>query len=297
MPYSFPPWLLPVLASSILLGFYDVSKKSAVRDNSVMPVLFFSSLTGTVFFLAATMAGGGLSAAVSCTWGQFALVFLKSVLVSSSWTCVYYAMRELPISIAAPIRATSPLWTLLGGVLIFGEKPTLTQWVAMLVIFSGYYAFSVLGRSEKIDFLRHRGIYLILAGTILGAASALYDKYLLNVLKIPPLTLQFYFSLDIVAVLGTAFAVRSLFFGQKHAFHWRISIFLTGILLIAADYAYFYAVSLPDIQISVISLVRRCNVIVSFALGCYLFHDRNVRKKAFALLMILAGVALLALAK
>ncbi len=294
---SLPAWLPPILLSSVLLGFYDVGKKSAVKDNSVMPALFFATLTGTVFFLIITLCGGKFAAASVCTGREFILILLKSMLVGSSWICVYYAMRDLPISIAAPIRATSPLWTLLGGILLFSEKPTPWQWVAMIVIFVGYYLFSVLGKSEKIDFLHHRGIYLIMIGTLLGAGSALYDKYLLNVVRISPLTVQFYFSIDLVAVLGLSFAVRSLCFGHKHVFHWRWSIFITGILLILADYTYFYAVSLPDIQISIISLVRRCNVIVSFALGCYLFRDRNIWKKAWALVLILAGVAMLALAK
>ncbi len=34
--------LLPVLASALALGFYDICKKHALRDNSVMPVLFLS---------------------------------------------------------------------------------------------------------------------------------------------------------------------------------------------------------------------------------------------------------------
>ena len=62
-----------------------------------------------------------------------------------------------------------------------------------------------------------------------------------------------------------------------------------------ADYAYFYAVSMPDIHISILSLVRRCSCIVTFAFGVWYFRDLNIRRKVIALALILAGVAILAL--
>ncbi len=290
-------WLIPILGSALGLGFYDLCKKHAVHDNSVMPVLFWATFSGTLVFLAAMAVTGQWRAAASCTVPQWNLVLLKSLLVSSSWICVYYAMRELPISIASPIRATAPLWTFLGGVFIFSEIPTWMQAGGMVAIFGGYYLFSVLGKLEGISFRRHRGIHLILLGTLLGAASALYDKYLLGVLHIPRNTVQFWFSVDLVFVLGTAYLIRKFGFRDGRPFVWRWSIPLTGVLLIVADYLYFYAVSIPDTQISILSLVRRCNCIVAFAVGSFYFRDANIRKKAWALALILLGVILLALAK
>ena len=192
MPVSLPAWLLPVLGSAIALGFYDLCKKHAVNKNSVMHVLFFATLCGSAFYLLATVLWTGSLADARCSGRDFALIVLKSMLVSSSWTCVYYAMRDLPISIAAPIRASSPVWTFLGGLLLFHEVPTLPQGIAMLLIFTGYYLFSIFGKLEGISFWRAREVHLILLGTLLGAASALYDKYLLNTLHIPPRTVQFW---------------------------------------------------------------------------------------------------------
>ena len=295
MEITIPQWFLPIAASAIGLGFYDICKKHAVRENSVMPVLFFATLCGSFLFCIGTLAAGNFMSAATCSWKHWGLLMLKSLLVASSWTCVYYAMRELPISIASSIRASSPLWTFIGGMILFSELPTLLQGIGMLLIFIGYFLFSVLGKLEGISFFGHRGMHLILHGTLLGSVSALYDKYLLNVLKIPRMTVQLWFSIDLVLVLGTAWLIRS-FFGHKHQFQWRWSIPLTGILLIIADFLYFYAVSLPEIQISILSLVRRCSCIVTFGVGAYYFHDENVKRKAFALFIILLGVALLALA-
>ena len=223
------------------------------------------------------------------------MVMLKAALVASSWVCAYYAMRELPISLAAPIRSTSPLWTLAGGILIYREIPTWLQAAGMAVILTGYIMFTFFGRSEGFPW-RSKGMQLIIAGTLLGAASALYDKYLLNKLQFPPDMVQFYFSLGLVAVLGAAWGIRSCF-GSRHEFVWKWSIPVTGILLIIADFCYFHAVSMADAPISMISLLRRCSCVVTFFVGALIFHDRNVKRKAAALVLLLAGAAMLALLK
>lgn len=287
-------WFWPTFISAIGLGFYDICKKHAVKDNSVMPVLFFATLSGSAFFVLAQLCGGDL-AVLSATPFELGMVMLKAALVAASWVCVYYAMRELPISLAAPIRATSPLWTLAGGVLIYREIPSWLQAVGVVVILTGYILFTFLGKNEGFPW-RSKGMQLIIAGTLLGAGSALYDKYLLNKLQFPPGMVQFYFSLGLVVVLGAAWGIRSCF-GERRKFVWKWSIPVTGILLIIADYCYFHAVSMPEAPISMISLLRRCSCVVTFVVGAVIFHDRNMKRKAAALVLLLAGAAILALAK
>lgn len=286
-------WLLPILFSALTLGIYDVCKKSAVKDNSVMPVLFLATLCGSLFFLTVSVATGTAAAALNCTRNEYLLTLLKSLIVSSSWVCVFYAMRELPITLASPIRATSPMWTAIGGLLIFHEIPNLQQGIGMLIIFAGYLCFNFIGKAEGFNW-KSKGCLLIIAGTLLGAISALFDKYLLNVVKIDRQLLQFYFSVNLVLVLGIAFAIRNCF-GQKHQFKWKWSIPLTGILLIMADYAYFYALSVDDAPISMVSLVRRCSCVVTFIVGAKFFNDSRLKSKAAALALLLLGVILIAL--
>ncbi|MBE6355590.1 MAG: DMT family transporter [Lentisphaerae bacterium] len=288
-------WYLPTLLSAIGLGIYDICKKHSVKDNAVMPALFFATLSGSLFFALFSGIRGELIPALNCTVAEFLLILLKSALVSSSWICVYYAMRELPISLASPIRSTSPLWTMIGGIAIYRELPTKLQALGMVTILVGYMLFSLLGKKEGFPW-KSKGMQLIIAGTLLGAGSALYDKFLLNTLQIDRQMLQLYFSLDLVILLGAAWGIRACF-GHRHKFNWKWSIPATGILLIIADYCYFYAVSQPEAPISMISLVRRCSCVVSFFIGAMIFRDKNIRKKSWALLLLILGAALLALAK
>lgn len=288
-------WLLPIALSALCLGFYDLCRKHAVHDNSVVEVLLISTSSGALIFLIMTAIFGDLRASATCSMIQFGLLFGKSLLVGTSWACVYLAMRRMPISIAAPIRATAPFWTVLGGLLLYHEIPGIVRGFGMLLILFGYYRFSVIGALEGFS-LKHRDVHLIVLGTLLGSISALYDKYLLNILQIPPQTVQFYFSINLVLIYAIAFgAIVQIQGARRPRFEWRWSIPMTGILLILSDFTYFHAVSLPDVPISVLSLFRRSSIVITFVVGAYLFRDKFMRKKAWALLIILIGVAIIAL--
>jgi len=289
-------WVSYILISALLLAFYDIAKKHSVRDNAVMPVLFAATLCGSLGFSLALAMTGGLGAALAISPTGFGLVAVKSLIVSASWVFVYYALRALPISIASPIRASAPLWTLFGAILLFGEIPTRMQTVGMAAIFTGYWMFSAAGRSEGIHFGRHAGVFYAFAGTLLGAGSALYDKYLLRTWGLERNTLQLWFAIDLVAVLGFCLYTQRLAGLQRTRFQWRWTIPVVGLLLMAADWFYFGALSEEGVAISILSLIRRSNVILSFGVGALLFRERNLRKKTFALAAILIGVAILCLA-
>ncbi len=286
--------LLPVLASALALGFYDICKKHALRDNSVMPVLFMSTVAGAVGFAAYLALAGKFADAAAATPQELGLTIVKVLLVGGSWVTSYYAIRELPITLASPIRSTAPLWTFLGGVLIFGERLTPLQILAAAVIFAGYAVFSACGKLEGFP-LRSRGMVLIVTGTLLGAASALYDKYLMNTLHLPPHRVQFCFMTALAALLGVSWLIRRFCFGNRHPFVWRWTIPAIGLLLVLADALYFHAVSMPGTQISLVSMLRRMSCVVSFGFGALIFGERNLERKLAALALFLLGVVLLSL--
>lgn len=289
-------WVPLILVSALLLAFYDVAKKHSVRDNAVMPVLFVATLCGSLGFVGVLAVTGTLRDAASISPANFGRVAFKSAIVSASWVFVYYAMRALPISIASPIRASAPLWTFLGAVVLFGETPTPLRAAGMLAVFVGYGLFSAAGKFEGIHFGRHAGVVYAFAGTLLGAGSALYDKHLLHGCGLPRNTLQLWFAIDLVVLLGAGLALQRWAGWQRSAFRWRWTIPAVGFLLMASDWLYFGALSQEGVAISVLSLIRRSNVVLSFGLGVLLFREQNVRRKAYALAAILAGVAILCLA-
>ena len=74
---------------------------------------------------------------------------------------------------------------------------------------------------------------------------------------------------------------------------WSWAIPMISILLSAADLAYFVALSREDSLLTVISMIRRGSVVVSFTCGAILFHEKNLKAKAIDMIFILIGMIFL----
>ena len=200
--------LLPACVSALFLGVYELCTKHAVRDNAVVPVLFFSTLTGAAVWVGLLMVQmvhpGTLPASLvtdPLTLAQHLQLVLKSAIVAASWVFTYFALKHLPLSLGSPIRATSPLWTLFGAILILGERPTWLETVGVLTTLASFVGLSFAGRLEGVHFHRNKWVGFLIAGTLLGAVSSLYDKYLLGRVHFSVPTVQAWFSIYLVRPL------------------------------------------------------------------------------------------------
>jgi len=296
-------WVILALMSAVFLGIYEVFKKLSVHKNAVIPVLFLSTVTSSLIFLPITVGSAiypeffkGLQLFVpEITLQQHWLIFLKSLLVVASWILAFYAVKNLPITIVAPIRATGPIWTLLGAIVIFSEHLNAYQWMGVIITLLFFYLLSTTGKSEGIHFSSNKWVFFIIAGTFLGAASGLYDKFLMR--RIDRMAVQAWFSFYQVAILLPILAVNRwrLPKGERTPFHWRWSIPMIGVFLVVADFLYFNALSYHDSLISIISSLRRGGVVISFVVGAVVFHEKNIWKKALFLAGILVGIVLISL--
>ncbi len=295
-------WMYLGLLASVFLGVYDVCKKHALNGNAVLPVLFFATLCGSVpFCLVLLLSGCAPDMMVRfgmyvppIDWETHGQLALKAFIVDTSWVLAYFALKHLPISIVAPIRASGPVWTILGATLLFSEMPSVLQWLGLAVIFISYYIFSLLGAKEGIHFHRNKWVYCIALATLIGTLSSLYDKYLLQQCSIPPLVLQTWFAVYLVLFLLIVLVCAWYPHRKKiTTFQWRWSIPCIGLLLMVADGLYFYALAYPEAYIIILSAVRRCSVVFSFVLGIFIFRELNIKKKSWALSGVLLGLLIL----
>jgi bacterial/archaeal transporter family protein len=292
-------WIYASLLSAFLLGLYDLCAKHSVRENAVLPVLFFSTLCGAAVWLALFAVEiifphhlpPGL-VADPITFQQHLLLALKSAIVAASWLCTYFAVKHLPVSLAAPVRATSPLWTLLGALVILGERPTLLEMLGVVITITSFVGLSAAGKHEGVDFSRNKWIWFIIAGSILGAASSLYDKYLLARLHFTVPTVQAWFSFYLAVIFAPFMLGWKLRWWPRQEFHWRWSIPAIALALLAADYVYFSALRQPGALVSLVMSLRRGSALVAFAGGLLFFGEQNGWRKLPAVLGILAGIVL-----
>ncbi|MGB7747004.1 MAG: DMT family transporter [Verrucomicrobiia bacterium] len=292
-------WIAASLVSALFLGVYELCTKHAVRDNAVVPVLFFSTLTGAAVWggllMVQRLHPGALPASLvtdPITPVQHLQLVLKSAIVAASWVFTYFALKHLPLSLGSPIRATSPLWTLFGAILILGERPTWLETVGVLTTLASFVGLSVAGSREGVHFHRDKWVGFLIVGTLLGAVSSLYDKYLLGRLHFSVPTVQAWFSIYLV-LLFTPFAIGwKRRWWSRNVFHWRWSIPFIAFSLLVADYIYFSALRDPNSLVAVVMSLRRGSTLVGFAGGLLLFGEKNGLQKLPAVIGILTGIVL-----
>lgn len=298
-------WLILAFVSATFLGFYDTSKKASLKDNAVLPVLLLNTIFSTIIFSPflldylgdfgwfshiSWLDASTVFADTNPTLTAHLMVILKAFIVLSSWICGYFGLKHLPLTIVGPINATRPVLVLLGALLFFGERLNLCQWVGVVLSLSSIFLMSKAGKKEDIDFKSNRWIWCVAGATLLGAVSGLYDKFIMKSLN--PMFVQSWFNFYQMIIMAVICAF--LWYPKRHRttpFRWTWAIPLISIFICIADFAYFTSLSDPDSMISVVSLVRRSSVIISFICGVIIFKERNIKAKLLDLGLILLGMA------
>ena len=284
-------WWLLSFASAALLGCYDSFKKISLKDNAVIPVLFFNTLISPVLLLPLLIRTGFGS------WEVQRWIVLKSAIVLSSWLAGYYAMKHLPLTLVGPINATRPVLVLLGAVLLFGERLNLLQSIGVGLAILAYFLMRISGKKEGIVFHRNKWIFCLIFAVLMGAVSGLYDKYLmspdrgLGMDRLQVLSwFMFYQTLMMLPLLLFVWMPRR---EQSTPFRWQWSIPLISVFLVSADFLYFQALSQPGALIAVISMIRRGSAVVSFLIGAFFLKEQNIKSKAFDLALLLLSMVFL----
>ncbi len=296
-------WLVLAIFSAVLLGCYDSFKKEALRENAVIPILFLNTLFCSIIFLpfillsyTTTSLDGTIFHVSSGGWEVHKYIVLKSCIVLSSWIFGYFGMKHLPLTIVGPINATRPVMVLIGALLVFGEKLNIYQWIGVILAVLSFFLLSRSGKKEGIDFKHDKWIYFIVLAALLGAISGIYDKYLMassadGGVGLDRMIVQSWYNIYQCFLMG----IMLLFLWwptrkKTTPFRWQWSIVFISLFLSAADFVYFYSLSLPGALISIVSMIRRGSVVVSFLFGAMLFHEKNLKSKVVDMGLVLLGM-------
>ena len=293
-------WLFLAFLSATLLGFYDVFKKQSLKNNAVIPVLFLNTLFSSLIFLPFILFSVWNPTWMQQTifyvptegWEVHKFIILKSFIVLSSWVFGYFGMKHLPITIVGPINATRPVMVLVGAMLVFGERLNLYQWIGVLLAIVSFFMLSRSGKKEGIDFKHNKWILFIVLASVLGAISGLYDKFLMG--RFDRMIVQSWYNIYQLFMMG-AMLLFLWYPTRKNTtpFRWDWCIILISVFLSAADFVYFYALTYEDSMISIVSMIRRGSVIVSFIFGAMFFREKNLKSKAIDLILVLIGMIFL----
>ncbi|MBO5382399.1 MAG: EamA family transporter [Bacteroides sp.] len=290
-------WLLLAFLSATLLGFYDAFKKQSLKNNAVLPVLFLNTIFSSMIFLpfvvlsryAPSWLEGSIVYVPTAGWAEHKYIIIKSFIVLSSWIFGYFGMKHLPLTIVGPINATRPVMVLVGALILFGERLNPYQWVGVILGIFSFFMLSRSGKKEGIDFKHNKWIFFIVMAAVMGAVSGLYDKYLMG--RLNPMLVQSWYNIYQVFIMCPIILLLWMPKRKESTpFRWSWTIIFISLFLSAADFAYFYALSYEDSMISIVSMVRRGSVLVSFTFGALFFKEKNLKSKAIDLLLVLLGM-------
>jgi transporter family protein len=288
-------WVILAFISAVFNGCYDISKKMAVNNNAILSVLFFSTLFAFLLLLPIAL--------ISHFFPEFIInstfyipklsiethgyIFIRAAIIVTAWLLGYSALKRLPITITGPINATRPVMTLLLAVVIFGERLNLYQWIGVLMTIISLFLLSSSSQKEGIKFSKNKWIFFAFLGALVGSLSELYEKFLMQQFSV--VAVQFWTSLYqcviITIVLALSYSKQKPFF-----FTFKWSILCIALFLLLTDFVYLHALTYTGAMISIISLVRRSSVLVSFAGGVLFFKEKNLKAKIVDLVLIIVGM-------
>ena len=303
-------WTVLAFVSALCLGFYDISKKIALRENRVVDVLTISVCVSSLFLsiplifsrLCPEMMLGTHFYVPSLDGTAHAYTILKSIIVLSSWFFGYISLKHLPISVVSPMQATRPMWTLVGALLLFNERLNGWQWVGILLAIGSIFVFSFRRKTISNALstnTNNKYYYICLAFAIIsGACSGLYDKYLMRQYDHNAVQVYYTFYQAIMMLIAWAIFNRKnirLKIADLRSIKRIGVIVLISLFLIVSDNVYMLALRDPDSMIAVVSTIRRGGAVIGFAYGLLFLKEPDPVRKLCCMGGILAGLVCLAM--
>ena len=142
------------------------------------------------------------------------MFLLKSVIVATAWIFGYFSVKHLPVTLLAPLNASGPVWTMLGAIIIYGERMNALQWTGVAVSLGFYYALSFGGNIRGTENSDKRWIFFAFLSIIFNSISALLDKYLVQ--QYDRIAMQAWFSVYTALIFLVSYADHLVSFPKKN---------------------------------------------------------------------------------
>ena len=277
-----------ILLSALFLGVYEIFKKISLKQSNIYEVLFFYCLSGFIF--SCFFVGNNLNFNLE----NSLLTLLKSGILVVNWMLVAKCMQKLNVSIVVTFGLLNSALTVLLSVFLFDESITYIHLIGFILIFIGVIAISLLGRKESVvrdeKYFRYI-IYLIVAG-ILSVASSLFDKFLINGRGMNSKEILFLVMLFNTFIYGVIYFIKNKKIDYKKIKS-NYFMVLTGVFLVISDFSYYSSIQIEESKLSIISVLRKCSVLVATILSSIFLKEKNIIKKIVIVIFMMLGIYLI----
>lgn len=196
------------------------------------------------------------------------------------------------LSVVYPLaRGTGPLLTMVGAMLLLGERPTPSAVIGALLIITG--VFFIAGGEQMV---RRRQLgagvsYGLLTGLLI-AAYTLWDKTAVSTFLVAPLLLEYGSSIGRTVMLTpTAWRRRS-----EVRYEWRTHRWEAIGIAVLSSLAYILVLTaLITAPVSYIAPLREVSILFGALLGTWLLKEGHAQRRLLAAGVMVVGIVLLTL--
>lgn len=216
--------------------------------------------------------------------------------VCGAFEVVYFLLlqrgyRDGDVSLVYPLaRGTGPTLSVLGSIVILGERPSPIALVGVVVIVAGIAVISTAGSRSGTRAPLSSVLYGLGVGVMI-ACFTVWDGWAVGTLELPPIG-YFWMAIVVQALLFTPLAMRGRNVRATLRAH---PVAITAIALLGPA---SYMLALTAIQLSSVSLVapaREVSVVLVALGGAIFFGEKHVVQRVIGSVVVVSGVALLAL--
>ncbi len=226
-------------------------------------------------------------------------IFFLTLFGATGFLLIAKSIRHMEISAASPLLVMGPGISAVLAFFILGEKLTFFQAGGIAVLIMGSYILELEDYHNLLHPIRtikqSKYFYFILIALLLYSVSAVGDRMMLSTFGIAPITylaivhvfLAFHF-----LVMITLFhdGIRGIRNGIRNAQPWLL---LVAVLTVSYRYAQISAVKVA--YVGLVLPIKRMSAFFTTIVGGELFHEKNLLRKGFACLVMIAGVVMIVL--
>ncbi|HLC98751.1 MAG TPA: EamA family transporter [Candidatus Nanoarchaeia archaeon] len=281
-------WYILVLVSAFVFGISEVIKKKVLAKEHTLQ--FTSSFHLVIFAIILVLLP---KVEFYLTGFQWFMIAIKSAFLALAAFCFFRLLRHYEISEVEPLKNISPLFLLPLGFALLGERPTALNLSGILLLIAGTYIIEsdhkIINLKEPFRILKEKKIVLLLVYLIFISLCAIIDRYIIKTVDI----YSYYFiqsMLTAAIFMGIEFARKDGMNDLKNAFRrdW-LAIITAAILVVASDILYLKAIAIPAALIVLVIPMKRLSTLVSAFIGGELFHEKGLKIKIAACLIMVAG--------
>ena len=289
-------WFSLALLCAFALATTDAATKAWLRDYSARELsLVRLGVTGVILApLLSDMAP--LSGLPAAFWGWIgALVPLEI----AAMLLYMKAIRDHPLSLTVPYLAFTPVFVMLTGFLMLGERVSTRGALGILLVVAGAWLLN-LKRADLTDWrgwvrplaaiVSNPGSRLMLGAALLYSLTSAMGKGAMQYMA-PEHFGAFYFVL-----LGIA-AVVLFALPQPRILHrvWRRPWAVLAVSLLNAGMVYTHFLALQLVEVAYMIAVKRTSLLVGILYGALLFRERGLARHSLGGGIMLGGVFLILL--